>query len=251
MSSTEIPQLAVFRLALDADTKARQLAVIEQAARAVPTRSPARRRRRWIAAVVVAGLLALPVAGVAAESAVPGDALYPVKRALEPIRSWLDPELAAKHRLDELAVLIERDSDDATIERAIDEASLAVAEADVPELDAELERLIDRVTVRTEPPAGSTDSVAPIDRQIEQEPAIEDSQDRTTDTSAERGDSPSVTEQPALDAPATDPPSTDDSVDADHQPPPTRAPVGDRPSTELDAPALDDPAQPRGDRPRD
>jgi hypothetical protein len=65
------------------------------------------RRRRVVAAVAVA-LLLVPAAAVAAEDSVPGESLYPVKRTVEWVRSLVDDDIGAIHRLEELEILIDR-----------------------------------------------------------------------------------------------------------------------------------------------
>ncbi|MGI9646960.1 MAG: hypothetical protein ACR2OI_00425, partial [Acidimicrobiia bacterium] len=95
------------------DSRPEHLAAIEaaverEAARARPT-SPARRRLSVIAAT--AALIALPAGiALAAEGSIPGDSLYPVKKVTETIRSWVDDDVVAEHRIEELEILVAADA---------------------------------------------------------------------------------------------------------------------------------------------
>ena len=60
------------------------------------------------AALATLTIVVVPVgAAVAAESSVPGEGLYPVKRVTESVRGWLDHDLIATHRVEELEVLLD------------------------------------------------------------------------------------------------------------------------------------------------
>ena len=91
-----------------------------------------RRRRLPIVAVAAALLVALTAGGaVAAESAVSGDRLYPVKQATEWVRSWVDPTVPADHRIDELEELIDRRAAHEAIADQLQRAEDAVADVSV------------------------------------------------------------------------------------------------------------------------
>lgn len=116
------------------------------------------RRRRWVVAVAVAGLLLIGNVGLAAvsDSAVPGDTLYGLKRAYEQITGILGDQNHAAERLREAEILLQRGDSDAALaatEEALAELEIdtplgdmlegvPVAEAD-PELIAETEALVD------------------------------------------------------------------------------------------------------------
>jgi hypothetical protein len=123
--------------------KAAQRAALSAAVRDAAGRSGPviRARRRLSVVAVAAALLALP-AGVAlaAESALPGDPLYPVKQMTETVRSWVDDDIVAEHRVDELEALL---AVDAPADRITDQVERAIEE--VAQLDAG-HRLRDRLS---------------------------------------------------------------------------------------------------------
>jgi len=114
-----------FTITVDASTSARHHAAIADAIRTVgvpPPATPARWRMR-IPALVAAAMAVAPVgAAVAAENTNPGDLLYPVKRIVEPIRSIFDSDIAATHRIEELARIVDSPAD-------IDRIPIAVSDA--------------------------------------------------------------------------------------------------------------------------
>lgn len=84
-------------------------------------------RRRLAVAIVAASLFVLPTGmAFAAESSVPGDALFPVKKLTETVRSWVDSDVVARHRVDELAELLSRDAPQAEIIDQLDRAKVEV-----------------------------------------------------------------------------------------------------------------------------
>ena len=98
--------------------------------------------RRQLAAV--AGTLALvgaPAAAVAAEGAVPGDALYPVKRVTETVRSWFDDTVAADHRIDELETVVERGAGADVVSDRLEDAERAVTDLGHPSVTDRLVRV--------------------------------------------------------------------------------------------------------------
>ncbi len=84
-------------------------------------------RRRLAIATMAAALFVLPTGmAFAAESSVPGDALFPVKKLTETVRSWVDSDVVAEHRVDELAELLSRDAPRADIIDQLDRARVEV-----------------------------------------------------------------------------------------------------------------------------
>lgn len=108
------------------DAKASHLAAIEAALEAAPVRPPTV-RRRLVTIAVAAALLILPAGiAVAAEGTLPGDVLYPIKRVTETMRAWIDSDVAAEHRVEELEELVERDAPVAAIEEQLERARIEV-----------------------------------------------------------------------------------------------------------------------------
>ena len=88
-------------------------------------------RRRFTVVAVAAGLFVLPAGiAIAAEGSLPGDALYPVKQVTETVRSWIDDDLPAQHRVEELEKLVAADSSSDVIAEQLRRAADAVGELD-------------------------------------------------------------------------------------------------------------------------
>jgi hypothetical protein len=138
----------------------------------VPLRQRAFTALRWAAAALVILGVLIPTAVVVAADSLPGDLLYPVKRAAEPLLAVFDDEVVARHRIDEVVSLRdqERPSD-----RALEDATRAVD--DLP-LDSPLrDQLTDlsaTATTTTEPPTARTTTL-PSTTLVSDEPT-----DRTT-----------------------------------------------------------------------
>lgn len=111
MSQALQERLADLRIDMRGDIATRHIASIEtELLSPGPALPPRRPRRRRIGALVLAGLLVLipAAAAIAAEDAVPGEFLYPVKRTTEWVRSLVDPTIGARHRIQELETVVER-----------------------------------------------------------------------------------------------------------------------------------------------
>jgi hypothetical protein len=111
---------------------------------ALETATPGRSRRA-LAAWAAAILTGLPAAAVASQGAVPGDVLYPVKRTAEAAWSLVDPDIAVRHRLEELEELRRRDGDPERFEALLDEARREAKELDDDELRSEVEDALERI----------------------------------------------------------------------------------------------------------
>ncbi len=135
------------------------------------------RRRLPIVVLAAVLLVALTAAGsFAAEGAISGDRLFPVKQATEWIRAWIDPTVPAGHRIDELETLIDRRAAHEAIadqlqraEDAVTEVSVGDAVVDAPLVDR-LDTVRDRVptdiiepapVVPDEPVAEPSDTLPP------------------------------------------------------------------------------------------
>ena len=185
-------------------------AISDELRKPQPLQRPARRRVRIAALATAAVLVALPATALAAEAAVPGDLLYPVKRAVEFVLSVVDPNLEAEHRIEELEAVIERDAPAVEIESRLSAAEDAVRDRDIPVgLTDRLNAARDRVgegdrDLETPPEPGEADT-----GQRDDEPS-----DRPT-TSGEPDETPTTTSAPPGEADAdriattTAPPETD------------------------------------------
>lgn len=110
-------------------SRAAHMDAIESALDAGTPTAPPRAyvRRRLAIAAMAAALFVLPTGmAFAAESSVPGDALFPVKKLIETVRSWVDSDVVAEHRVDELAELLSRDAPRADIIDQLDRARVEV-----------------------------------------------------------------------------------------------------------------------------
>jgi len=69
------------------------------------TATGASRRRRMVASVVAAAVIAPVGLAAASEGSVPGDALYPVKQISERVLVMFDSDVIAQHRIEEIEAL--------------------------------------------------------------------------------------------------------------------------------------------------
>ena len=156
MTPTKDPlqRLAAYQTEVDEGVRERHLAQMGEALRAAPTTATPTRlgiRRRLATALATHTIVVVPVgAAVAAEGSVPGEGLYPVKQVTERMRGWIDHDLVATHRVEELEVLLDRDADDGLIAETADRATVAVAELDEPgDLAPRLDQAQQRIRLRT------------------------------------------------------------------------------------------------------
>ena len=91
---------------------------------ALSTASPSR-RRRIVASVVAAAVIAPTGLAAASEDSVPGDALYPVKQISERVLVIFDSDVIAQHRIEEIEALEAAGRFDAEL---YDDARTALAE---------------------------------------------------------------------------------------------------------------------------
>ncbi len=97
--------------------------------------------RRRVAAAVAAIFIVAPVGmAVAAENAVPGDFLYPVKEITERVRSYVDQDIEATHRVQEVERLVFLRAPSHVVSRAVERADSATVQfAESGELRMRLE----------------------------------------------------------------------------------------------------------------
>ena len=224
-------------LHIDIDETAAQRHLADVAAELKNPGKPARHRRTGrikVGALVAATLLVLlPGAALAAEGAVPGDALYPVKIAVERVVGLGEPNIAAEPRIEDWEKLVDRAVPYEKVSDGLAEADDAVEDRDVPsDLLDRLDMVRDRVATdydqhRDAPPAG------------------------------ERGDEPTDNERPRSDERPDEPPTTTTTTTVppatDRPPPPetttTAPPESDRPGS--DTTTTTEPRRDRDDPPRD
>lgn len=134
---------AVTRRPVTHEARERHLAAIEEAIREGATAPVPRRGSRRVATLVLVAALGVLPAGVAfaAESALPGEALYPVKRVTEAVRSLIDDDVVAEHRVEELEALLAAGAPDRRlsdqVDRTRDEVSRLAADHELrPRFDA-------------------------------------------------------------------------------------------------------------------
>lgn len=201
-----LPELEQVRVVVDRETRDRHIAAMRAAMS--ETASPRFRRRRFLA-VAVALILLLPVLTLAARDAVPGDFLYPVKVALDPVTDALGWRAGAESRIGEVEVMVDRRMDNALIR---EHADLAIDRL-VAEERAIEERLA--LVARLENATDGLEGMGPVRSRLDnlvdelrwapgKDPAPAGSDhERTSTTSASRDDASSEatsTTRPADDA---------------------------------------------------
>lgn len=170
--------------------------------------------QRRVAVGATAGLLLVPGAAIAAEGTTPGHPLYPLKRATEPLRSLVDPDVVARHRLEELVALLDDEAAIDRLEQALREARSAVADdSDLAARLAELEARLAPDDDASDRDADTTE--APTDADVS--PDDEPDDDATTATGDEdTDDEPSVEDGDRSERPKPDDEDSDDE-DADQR----------------------------------
>ena len=188
---------------------------ISEEIKAAPRR-PIRRRvwRKRVAGAVVALAVSLPVAAIASVGSIPGDLLYPIKQAVEPLWTIVDPQVGARHRIEELEMLVDTSAGIDVVHRQIDHARDALRDLEAPDLDRRLQEIVDMVPER---PADN----APTDADVP--PVSPDEPRHSTTTSQPASDqsgSPSDTTTPHRQDTTTTTPGVD-------RPPPSDRPPSD------------------------
>jgi hypothetical protein len=130
-------ELEAFKVEVAPATRERHLAHIANEMR----QRPRRQRRPRLAIAIAALVVMIPVAGLASESALPGELLHPVKRLFEPAWSLVDDEIRGRHRIEELEVMVERQFAPVLIDRQVRQAEAAVG--DRPVLRQRLQQITD------------------------------------------------------------------------------------------------------------
>lgn len=205
------------RLKIEISARDRQIhrSAISDEIKAAPRRPI--RRRVWskrVAGAVVALAVSLPVAAIASVDSVPGDLLYPIKQAFEPLWTIVDPQVGARHRVEELEVLVDTSAEIDVVRTQIDHARDALRGLDAPDLDRRLQDVIDMVPER---PAEDVPTDADVRPVLPDEP-----RDSTTTSlpASDQAGSPSDTTTPHRDDTTTTTPGVD-------RPPPSDRPPSD------------------------
>lgn len=141
---------SAYRVEIEDDTRDRHLAEIGAAIRtAPPTPVPTgfALRRRLAGALAGVAVVVAPIGmAVAAEESVPGDFLYPMKQVTERVRAFVDDDIEATHRVEEVERLMFTRAPRAAITRAVERAESATGELiDPTPLDSRLERARERL----------------------------------------------------------------------------------------------------------
>lgn len=127
---------SAYTMEVDPETRERHLVEMGAAIRTAP---PAQvpvgfgLRRRVAAAVAAIFIVAPAGMAIAAENAVPGDFLYPVKEITERVRSYVDQDIEATHRVQEVERLVFLRAPSHVVARAVERAesaTLQFAESD-------------------------------------------------------------------------------------------------------------------------
>ena len=145
---------SAYRIEVGPETRERHLAELGAATRMTPP-APVPvgfGLRRRVAAAVAAIFIVVP-AGVAlaAENAVPGDFLFPVKEITERVRSIVDHDIEATHRVEEVERLVFRRAPFHTVTRALERAESATLQlAESGDLRFRLERARERMQQQDE-----------------------------------------------------------------------------------------------------
>ncbi len=204
----------------DANVQQDHLRALRGAVAARPAVSPegsALGRPAWQRRVALGtawGMIAVPSTAFAAEGSAPGDLLYPIKRAVEPVRAVFDPDVRARHRVDEVARLIERQAQADRLREAIE-----AARASLGEDDAELRTQLDELERGLRPVVVLVDEDSADDEPTPATSASSDDEDSSPDdeptTSPSRRPSPRATddEDSPEDEPTARPTDDEDSPD--------------------------------------
>ncbi len=142
--SNRFPELDEARVIVDGVTREKHLGVVSAALAARGQGSWGRGRVLALGLVLV---LLVPVVALAAENTVPGDLLYPIKRALEPIVQVFDSDAPAQRRVREVELLFERDATDEVIVWHVDAARDVVTDFQ-PTLSQRIDRVVRDLHIR-------------------------------------------------------------------------------------------------------
>ena len=145
---------SAYSTSVDPETQQRHIAEVSAAIRtapAVPVPAGFGLRRRLAAAVAAIFIVAPAGMAIAAEDAVPGDVLYPVKEITERVRWYVGNDVKATHRVEEVERLVFLRAPSHAVERAVERAeSATVLLPDSGELRLRLELARERLQQQDE-----------------------------------------------------------------------------------------------------
>lgn len=220
-------RMEALRIDVEPDVEERHMAAMRRELREapvapMPVRGARRTRRRLVVTLAAAFALLLPVAALAAEDAVPGDVLYPVKQSTEWMRSLVDPGVGQQHRVRELEIVIDRGAPIEVVTDRFDASVVVVDEAN-PELVRRVETARETVRERygvdlapSQPRPGSEEPPGDTDADTGSGPGSgSGSQERNGD-GAPDATSPSTTSTTSTTSP--EPPPAGNGAGADEAP---------------------------------
>ena len=128
-----LDELDTFKIEVSTATRDRHLNNVASALRQQRPPRSFRKLRSFqkLSLMFAAALLLIPLGAWASESSVPGDLLHPIKRLLEPALALFDNDVRARHRVEELEVLIEQQRPPNLIDQQLIDAEEAVGDEPV------------------------------------------------------------------------------------------------------------------------
>ena len=142
--SVQFPELDQARVVVDELTRERHLDAVSAS---LAARGQTAKGHGRVLALALVLVLLVPVVALAAENAVPGDFLYPVKLVVEPIVQVFDKDAPAQRRVREVEVLFERNASDEVIVQHVDVARELVADH-LPTLSDRIDRVVHELEIR-------------------------------------------------------------------------------------------------------
>lgn len=164
------------------------------------------RRRRIVASLVAAAVIAPAGLAAASEGSIPGDALYPVKQLSERVLVLFDSDVIARHRIEEIEALDTAGQFDPELYDDAREALIELGE------DHPLWERLTSSTKTTSDPDDRDEPTIEDDDRSELEPADDSSLDtETTDRDDDDDDTPSTANDPDEDESEGDDSAGDDA----------------------------------------
>jgi len=203
-------RLADLHIEITPETATRHRAAIKAELKSpspIPVRHMGRRRRPTLILAIVAVVVLTAAGALAAETAVHGEPLFPVKQVTEWARTWVDPTVPADHRIEELESLIDRRANQDAITDQLRRAEDAVA--DVADNDAVLVDRLNRARDRIVDVDVDVEDTPVSDQPARDDPPQSDGSDRPSDSTLPPSENPNEGDEEGdgdLGFPATIPP---------------------------------------------